>query len=100
MNSAIGKSMGFFAYPPEKVYSRNQTARMGWSHHWSRRIFRRFRVVLLAPPSWARSFCPAFAWYVSQGVPSETRGSTCPNLCLVVTFSNLLRPNETSAVHQ
>ncbi len=23
--------MGFFAYPPEKVYSTSQTARMAWS---------------------------------------------------------------------
>ena len=46
------------------------------------------------------SFCPASARHVPQGVPSETRGSTCPNLCLIVAFSNPLRPNETSALRQ
>jgi hypothetical protein len=54
----------------------------------------------LPPPSWARSFCPAFAWHASQGVPSETCGSTCPNPCLIVAFSNPLRRHETSAVRQ
>src|SRR5512135_2982312 len=45
-------------------------------------------------------FCPASASHVPQGVPSETRGSTCPNLCLIVAFSNPLRRPETSAVRQ
>jgi hypothetical protein len=27
--------MGFFAYPPEKVYSSDQTARSGWTGIWS-----------------------------------------------------------------
>ena len=45
---------GFSAYPPEKVYSRNQRARSGWAGSWSnawpRRIPRHFCVVLLAGP--------------------------------------------------
>jgi hypothetical protein len=28
-------NMGFFAYPPEKVYSSDQTARSGWTGIWS-----------------------------------------------------------------
>jgi hypothetical protein len=27
--------LGFFAYPPEKVYSSDQTARSGWTGIWS-----------------------------------------------------------------
>jgi hypothetical protein len=48
------REMGFFAYPPEKVYSRNQTPMLGWtggrSDPRSRRILRRFCVVSIANP--------------------------------------------------
>jgi hypothetical protein len=53
--------------------------------------------VVLANP-FTGSFCPAFGWHASQGVASETCGTTCPNPCLIVAFSNPLRRNETPAV--
>src|SRR5262249_290414 len=65
----------------------------------SRRISRHFWVVLVVHP-FTVSLCLALAWHVPEGVPSETRGSPCLNLCLIVTFSNPLRPYETSALRQ
>ena len=97
----LGALSGVFCISPRKGIFQGSGGQDGLVQSLITQDFQAFpRRGACRPPSWVRSFCPAFAWHVSQGVPSETRGSTCPNPCLIVAFSNPLRPNETSALRQ